>query len=264
MLPNHQEPIRLFAYPNSPFSAKVYWALQYKRASFDLICVNPFSRQEVKFSGQGVVPVLQIGDAWLQDSTKSCIWLDEELAEQPLAGQSEQQRQMILDADRWVTDNLFALHFRACIAASDRQTTRRNALRMADVILASADSMPAWQKRIIRPVWPLMMRHLGFVKRAAHRLDANRPILSLLAEVQAGFEQRIQASGFIAETETPSFADIAAFAAIAFCTTYGFEETLNLSASPTIENWYQKMCGYFPDAPSPALFEHWPPVGFKR
>lgn len=58
-----QESVRLFTYANSPFGAKVYWALQFKRAAFELTYVNPLTRKEIAFTKQGVVPVLEIGEA---------------------------------------------------------------------------------------------------------------------------------------------------------------------------------------------------------
>jgi glutathione S-transferase len=258
-----QEPIRLFTYPNSPFGAKVYWALQFKRVGFELIYVNPFTTKEISFTKQKVIPVLAIGDAWVQDSTENCLRLDELFPEHPFAGQPGEQRDAIVAADQWVTENIVALHFRAIIDREGGATTKRNALRMANVILPATESMPELLKKIIIPFWPLLLRTAGFVRRAAHKLDKNKDVSTLHAQVLKDFEDRIRETGFIAQTNEPSFADVGAFAEVAFCTTHGFEGTLNTTSSPEVAAWYDRMKKCFPDDPSPALFPQWPPIGFS-
>lgn len=257
------ETVQLFTYPNSPFGAKVYWALQYKQAEFELTYVNPLSRSEIAFTKQGMVPILKVGDTWLQDSSETCLWLEELYPQRPFSGKSVEQKQAVLEADQWVTDNVAALHFRACINSNDSRVTKRNAMRMANVILPATESMAPWLKKAIIPFWPFMLRHTGFVKRAAHRLDPNRNIQALHNEVATGFDKRIKDTGFLAGTDHPSFADIGAFAEIAFCTTHGFEATLNESSSPAVRGWYKRMCSYFRSKPTPSLFPKWPPAGFE-
>lgn len=255
--------VQLFTYPNSPFGAKVYWALQYKQTKFELTYVNPLSRREIAFTKQGMVPILKVGDAWLQDSSETCLWLEELYPQRPFSGESIEQKQLVIEADKWVTDNVVALHFRACIDSNDSQSTKRNAMRMANVILPATESMAPWLKKTIIPFWPFMLRHTGFVKRAAHRLDPNRNIQALHDEVATGFDKRIENTGFLAGTDHPSFADIGAFAEIAFCTTHDFEGTLNELSSTAISSWYERMCSYFPSSPAPSLFPNWPPAGFN-
>jgi glutathione S-transferase len=256
------EPIRLLTYANSPFGAKVYWALQYKGLDFELVNVNPLIRGEIGFTKQGVVPVLTVGEQWVQDSSDNCVRLDEVHPERPIAGATTAERETILEADCWVTDNIVALHFLACIDKREGAATLRNARRMATVILGTTHNMPSFFKRAIMPVWHLMLRNTGFVKRAAQQLDTTKSIATLHAEVLKGFEDRIAETGFLAGTDVPSFADIGAFAEIAFCTTHDFESTLNTSSSKPVEAWYDQMRKYFADDPTPALFPTWPPAGF--
>ncbi|RLA40030.1 MAG: hypothetical protein DRR06_18090 [Gammaproteobacteria bacterium] len=137
MVSNTKAAVKLFTHPNSPFGAKIYWALQYKRAEFDLIYVNPLTRNEIAFTEQGVVPILKVGEAWLQDSSENCLWLDDVYPKRPFSGETDEQREGILEADQWVTDNIVALHFRACIDKGDGQTTKRNARRMATLYFQS-------------------------------------------------------------------------------------------------------------------------------
>ena len=107
-----------------------------------------------------------------------------------------------------------ALHFRVIIDKQEGPTTKRNARRMANVILPTTDSMPSWLKEAVIHIWHIMLRNAGFVKRAAHMLDPKKDVKTLHAEGLQGFEDRIRETGFLAGTEEPSFADIAAFAEI--------------------------------------------------
>ena len=91
------EPIELFTFANSPFGAKVYWALVFKRASFEIAYVNPLTTREIKFSNQSIVPVLKVGDKWTQDSRENCLWLEELFPKRPFSGSTEADRQAIIN-----------------------------------------------------------------------------------------------------------------------------------------------------------------------
>ena len=53
---NTQQPVHLYTFANSPFGAKVYWALIYKQIEFEITYVNPITTSEIRFSKQGIVP----------------------------------------------------------------------------------------------------------------------------------------------------------------------------------------------------------------
>lgn len=257
-----QESIRLFTFPNSPFGAKVYWALQFKGVEFDITYVNPFTKKELRFTKQGVVPVLTIGEEWVQDSRENCLRLEKLFPNCPFAGATDEERAAIVEADKWVDENITALHFLSVIDKNEGAATKRNAWRMANVILPTVKSIPSWVKKLLIPIWPILMRSAGFLVRMANALDTSKEISTLHGEVLREFEERIQKTGFIAGTAEPSFADIAAFAEIALLTTYGFENTLTATSSPAVGDWYHRIKGYLPDEPTPSLFQQWPPSGF--
>lgn len=256
------EKIRLYTFANSPFGAKVYWALVFKRAKFDMTYVNPLTTKEIAFSKQSIVPVLKIGEKWLQDSRENCLWLEELYPTRPFFGSTTAQQEAVMKADQWVTDNITALHFFSCIDKRGGQVTKRNALRMANVILPTTQSLPGWFKKAVILVWPLLLRTAGFVRRAANMLDTKKDIKVLHAQVLQSFEDRVSETGFLAGTEHLSFADIAAFAEVAFCSTYEFEGTLNITSSTAVSAWYDRVKAELPDNPSPELFPQWPPTGF--
>jgi glutathione S-transferase len=94
-------------------------------------------------------------------------------------------------------------------------------------------------------------------------LDPEKSVETLHLEVLQEFDEHIGETGFLAATDEPSFADIAAFAEVAFLTTYGFETNLTTASSPTVSAWYDRIKTYLPDNPAPALFPQWPPAGFQ-
>jgi len=256
------EPIELYTFANSPFGAKVYWALIFKHVEFQVVNVNPLTTREIAFSNQSIVPVLRLGTQWKQDSRENCLWLDELYPDRPFTGSGADERNSIIEADQWVTDNVTALHFFSCIDTREGRTTKRNAMKMANVILPTTDSLPGWLKKAIIPFWPLMLRTTGFVKRAANTLDTKKSINVLHEEVLREFEKRVSKTGFLAGTKQISFADIAAFAEIALCSTYEFEGTLNTTSSEEVSAWYDRVRSGLPVNPRPELFPQWPPVRF--
>lgn len=257
MINQAQEPIRLYTYANSPFGQRVYWALQFKNLKFDLTYVNPFSTKEISFTKQRLIPILEIGKEWRQDSHECCLWLEELFPERPFAGKTEKERETIIATDRWVTNNLIAQVFRMVID-KNRSVSKRNARRMIDILRDTSNNMP-WGTQYI---WHILVRLAPFVGRAANMLDKEKDFETLHHEILRDFERRIGESGFLAGTDQPSFADVAAFGQIAFSSTHKFEGTLTVSASPAVTSWYDRMRTYFPTNPAPSLYPTWPPANF--
>ena len=100
-----KKPITLYTYALSPYGMKVYWALIYKRLPFTIRYVSPVDQEEIAFTTQHVVPVLQVGDEWRLDSGPICCWLDELYPEIIISGESESERQAIMEADKWISSN---------------------------------------------------------------------------------------------------------------------------------------------------------------
>lgn len=257
MVDQTKEPIRLYTYANSPFGQRVYWALQFKHLKFDLVYVNPFSTKEISFTKQRLVPVLEIGKEWRQDSHKCCLWLEELFPERSFAGTTDMERESIIATDRWVTNNLIAQIFRMVID-KNRPVSKRNARRMIDILRDTSSNMP-WGTQYI---WHILVRLAPFVSRAANMLDQEKDFETLHSEILHDFERRICESGFLAGTEQPTLADVAAFGQIAFSSTHNFEGTLKASSSPAVFAWYNRVRSYFPNNPVPSLYPTWPPVKF--
>jgi glutathione S-transferase len=260
------KPITLFTYPNSPWGNKVFWALQYKGAKFDVNFISGFTQKEIAFSEQKVVPVTRFGEEWIQDSRDTCIHLDTLYPENPFAGGNDEEKEAIIAADQWVNVNIMALHFRALVDKKASAISKRNAQRMANVIFPSFGGFPPqwFRKHVMAPNWVYVIRHVGFVMHAASQVDKTKTLEEIVNRIGREFEARIEKTGFLAGTETPSFADIAAFGYMSFSTTNGFELVINANTSPAINLWYERVKSYFPkqDKIEPKLYSKWPPFGF--
>ena len=107
--------IKLYGYSTSPFVQKVACYLYYKELPFEFVPVNLIGQPELAFTGQTQVPVLKIDDEWRLDSTPLGIWLDQRFPDKPLLGQNQEQRELILNIDRWITDGYIAAIFRTMV-----------------------------------------------------------------------------------------------------------------------------------------------------
>ncbi len=80
--------LTLYGAPISPFVRKARLALKHKNVSYELVPVIPVGDdQPAAFktnSPLGKIPLLQVGDAWLPDSSIICAWLERAHPEQPL------------------------------------------------------------------------------------------------------------------------------------------------------------------------------------
>ena len=104
--------IKLYGYSTSPFVRKLGCCLYFKQLPFEFVPVDPTNPEQIAFTGQTQVPVLQIDDEWRNDSTPLALWLDELFPAQPLFGRNAQERELILNVDKWVTDSLILSSFR--------------------------------------------------------------------------------------------------------------------------------------------------------
>ena len=76
--------IRLYGYSTSPFVRKLGCCLYFKQLPFEFVPVDPTNPEQIAFTRQTQVPVLQIGNEWRTDSTPLALWLDELFPERPL------------------------------------------------------------------------------------------------------------------------------------------------------------------------------------
>ena len=249
--------IELFTYALSPFGMKVYWALIFKRIAFDLRYVNPRGHAEIAFTQQRTVPVLKVGDAWRLDSGPLCEWLDELFPDIKIAGRSDAERERIREADAWVTNAVIAVDFRRMIDPQARGVAFRNGFKLASIMRRTSGGVP-WFAPFI---WSRLLRRAGFIRRAAAMTDQSKSVVQLEQEAMEALERRLQPTGFIAGTDAPSYADLAAFAQLAVSMDLGLKGVLKPNASQTVDDWRRTLLDAMPATISPPLITGRPPFG---
>lgn len=249
--------IDLYTYAMSPYGMKVYWALIFKGVDFKINYVNPTNFDEIKFTKQTVVPVLKIDDEWRLDSGPLCEWLEQYYPDNPFTGSNEKERNAIHDADDWVTKNLIALLFRTCLDRVTLFSTFRTANKLSK-IMCTTSGMARW----MRVIWPFELKSQDFIINDANALDRTVSVQQNMADIKQQLDQRLSNTGYIAGTDKPSYADLAAFAQFCCCETMDFEGTLRPDASPMINKWYDNMVGQLDLKGKPELVPGWKPYGF--
>ena len=74
-------------------------------------------------------------------------------------------------------------------------------------------------------------------------------------------ERRLQPTGFIAGTDAPSYADLAAFAQLAVSMDLGLKGVLKPNVSQIVDDWRRTLLDAMPATISPPLITGRPPFG---
>lgn len=250
----------LYTYALSPYGMKVYWALVYKQMPFRLQYVSPRDQKELSFTNQKIVPVVQIGDEWRLDSGPICCWLDEHCEGRPLSGSTCAERQLIVDADNWVTKNVIGLSFRAIIDNDASFSAFRNGRKLAQVMRSTSGGVPRWAQF----VWVNLLRRTEFVVNDANQISRETPLAECRKAIAQKVEGCIERTGFLADTGQPSYADISLFAQLACNATFGLEGALSVFESPVLSDYYKRLAGYMNLDGMPDLVPGWQPFGVTR
>jgi len=250
--------VELFTYALSPYGMKVYWALMFKRIPFDLCYVSPRDQREIKFTGQRTVPVVKIDEEWKQDSGPICQWLDAQFPERPLSGSNSDERDAIIAADQWVDENIIGLSFRSVIDNETAFSAFHNGRILSNTMRKTSGGVPWWSQFI----WSRLLRRTAFVVREADQVDRSISMADCRANIVDLLEKRLAKTGFVAGTNTPSYADLSIFAQLVCSSTYGFEGALRADTSPAIGQYYADICRHLDPAHGPDLVPGWKPYGF--
>ena len=233
----------LYTYATSPYGAKVYWALAYKRIAFSIVYVNPLNPQQIRFTRQRVVPVVKVESEWRLDSGPICLWLEELFPSPSFAGADTTQREAILAADKWVTNNLIALAFRTFVDPDRRREAYYGGKKLVEILRRTSGSMPP----LIDYAWSTILGRVGFIRRDAAMTDLGKTYVQMRNEILEQFEDRLASTGFLAGTSAPSYADLAAFAQIVTVTQLGDEGGIHVSSSPAVKAWFRRIVHAFPE-----------------
>lgn len=236
--------IKLYGYSTSPFVRKVGCCLYYKKLPFEFVPVNPVDSKEISFTKQTQVPVLQIGDEWHNDSTPLAIWLDEKFPENPLFGNSEADREQILELDNWVTNNVILGMFRSAYEAEMNTQFRHIAWRLASIV-SSQTPLPDE----IRAAWPDLLKMAPFIKHMMIDVDQSESLDDMMVRIGLELIGHLQGGPFFGARKEPSLVDFAIFPQVVFGYMVGLEQGLKLTLEPSLNNWLKNMKSILPRNP---------------
>ena len=248
----------LYTYALSPYGMKVYWALIFKKLQFQLQYVSSINQKEVAFTDQRMVPVVKINDDWRLDSGPICCWLDEIFPDHPISGKSLAERQAVIEADEWVSRNIIGLSFRSVIDNDTFLSAFRNGRILAKVMRKTSGQIP-WAAQFI---WVNVLRRAKFIIDSAEQVGRNISLAECRHTILKEAESRLESTGYLAGTPSPSYADISFFAQLAGSTTFNMEGSLTADSSQAILEYYKDMSRYFDLENKPPLVPGWQPFNF--
>ena len=240
------EKITLYVYVTSPYANKVACFLGYKGLSYDVVHVDFATLKELEFTGQGLLPVLKIGDEWRVDSTPIGLWLDEKFPDKPLISRIGSQRDLIMQIDQWVSDRVMPLIFRefAEIGWSHLPSWLYNRWRYGYGLYRA--------RRFSRAMlmgWPLLVLKVPFVVRLAKMTDMTRSLEDNRASVCEELVTHLAGGPFLGGLSEPTLADLAAFPQIALPYVMGLKNWDTFTRYPEIVDWMNRVAGVLPPDP---------------
>jgi glutathione S-transferase len=222
-----QTPIRLFAYPTSPFAQKVGCYLKYKKLDFELVGVNPITAAEIGFTGQRRVPVLMIGDEWRLESSELGLWLEELYPEIPLMPADETARAQVLAVDQWISESLIPTIFRRAIEWENPIYSIRNGWKLARAV-HDASPLP-WYARVL--------------------LDLTESLADRTARMQSEFAEHLGGGPFFASQSKPTLADLSAYPVVVSGHLMGMKLVRSLTDDPVLASWSRRVQSFLPNNP---------------
>ncbi len=208
--------VRFYTYVSSPYGMKVHGYLLYKQIPFELVYVNPIHPEKDLPMGRAV-PVLEIDGEVRADSSPIGIWLDEAFPDTPqLMPDDPTAAASVHSADTWITDVLIpAIFYRVhprLTAPGNLPRTIADTLRLGYCVdYTTPGGLPFG----LRYLWPLFINRAGFIRRMVAPLASSASAEAYRATVLSALDRKLRDRDFIAETNTPSLADIGAWALIA-------------------------------------------------
>lgn len=239
-----QLPIRLYAYPTSPYAQKVGCYLKYKRLDYELVGVDPINSAEIRFTGQKRVPVLKIGDEWRLESSELGLWLDELYPEKPIMPADQPARAEILAIDRWISESLIPTIFRRAVEWENPIYSIQNGWKLARAV-HDATPLP-WYARVL---WPLAVKRAPFIRRMVGELDLTESIADRFTRMQVEFVERLSGGPFFASQTKPTLADLSAYPMVVSGHLMGMKTMSSMLDSPVVVNWSRQVQSHMPDNP---------------
>lgn len=236
--------IQLFSYPTSPYAQKVGCYLKYKKLDFKFVGVNPLTNDQIKFTRQRQVPVLQIGDEWRKDSSELGLWLDEVYPDRPMLPNDEAERALVLDVDSWISNSLIPSMFRGACEWQNNFNSITNGWKLSRAV-SDATPLP----RYVRLIWPFGVKRAPFIVNMVGQLDLSESMDDMLKRLQQEFIAHLSGGDFFAGQSRPSMADLSAFPIIVNGYLMGMRAKSFLLDDPQINAWAKRVAQHLPDNP---------------
>ncbi len=236
--------IQLFSYPTSPYAQKVGCYLKFKKLDFKLVGVNPLTNDQIKFTRQRQVPVLQIGDEWRKESSELGHWLDELYPDNPMLPVDSVERARVLEIDQWISTSLIPSVFRGAYEWQSAYNSITNGWKLSRAV-NHASKLP----RFVRLVWPLGVKRAPFIVNMVEQLDLSESMDDMMLRLQTEFVEKLQGSDFLGGRSEPSMADLSAFPIIVNGYMMGMRSKKFMLDNAEIKAWAVRVYGFLPSNP---------------
>jgi glutathione S-transferase len=204
------------------------------------------SNEQIQFTGQTQVPVLEINGEWRNDSTQLGVWLDELYPEPPLLGMNANDRQKILSIDQWVSDVMIRSQFCEAVNWTNSYHSIRNGWRLARIVNFGTPIPWMWQL-----LWPFGVKRAPFIANMVNQLDRSEPIGDMQKRILDELELHLAAGSYLSGRSEPSLADLSAYPAIMSGWLTGMQGEFSWRNRPTIMAWLKRVQSHLPDNPLP-------------
>lgn len=200
--------ITLYGFVTSPYVQKVATYLTYKNLTYDFVNVDPVRPTQIRFSNQRKVPVLMIDNEWRTESSQIGMWMDEKFPEKPLLGRNNEERERILEIDRWVSETYIpSMAFRLAYEWQSIPVNLYVGWRLA-YLLNQSRKLPL----PFRVFWPLLIKKAGFIRDiVTHHVDLNEPIKEMRKRILGEVKQHLDGGPFLGGMQSPSLADLSLY-----------------------------------------------------
>ena len=236
--------IRLYGYSTSPFVRKLGCCLYFKQLPFEFVPVDPINPEQIAFTHQTQVPVLKIDGEWRKDSTPLAQWLEELFPDQPLLGRNAQERELILNMDKWVTDSLILSSFRFAHESEMTARFRQTAWRLSAIV---SSQTPLSDE--VRNAWPEMLKMAPFIKHMLCDIDQTESLRDMQLRVGMELLEHLKEGPFFGGLEQPSLVDFAIYPQLVFNYMVGIEQNLKIAQIPALKQWLDNIRQYLPENP---------------
>ncbi len=224
------EALTLFQFALCPYCGKVRSALRLKGLTYDTVEVNPMNKRELPELDEGVprkVPVLQVGERFICDSTAILLELDKLFPQPyPLLPEDAEARARAEMLEAWVDDELtFALP--TVIYGTIGEA------RKAAQVTARTSNFGLWQNFAVRVGGSVIMHQVAkrLLKKRG-KSDGHR----WMAELTDTLEGKLRFGPFFGG-EMPDLGDVAVHGALSVVR--DFPVFQDLMARSALQVWYE-------------------------